>query len=368
MRVRTPSARYSNAKKLDLSNLNVSERREFIKNYAKLTDEEVLTFSGGLNLESADNMIENVIGVMQIPLGVATGLIMNGKNYLVPMVTEKRSIISMASKGMEFTKASGGFKASSTDPIMIGQIQVIYFRDFEKAKNKIRSHKLELLEIANKMSRARRALDLEVRPLSSSVGNMLIVELLVDVRDSMGANLVNSMCEVIAPLIETISEGRAIVRVLSNLATKRMVYVETVVDKNVLGDFVIDRIVKASNFASADPYRAATHNKGIMDGVTSVLLATSNDIRAVEAGAHAYAALEGRYRPLSNWSKDGMDNLRGELKLPMQVGIVGGTISTHPTAKTVLKILGVKTSSELGEIAASIGLAYNLASLNALVQ
>ena len=368
MIVRTPSTSSIRSLARNFSNLNVKERREFIQSYAKLTDEEVLTFSGGLNLELADSMIENVIGVMQIPLGVATGLIMNSKEYLVPMVTEKRSIISLVSKGMEFTKARGGFKASSTDPIMIGQIQVVHIRDFEKAKKKILNHKKEAIEMANKLSRTRRALDLEVRTLSSSIGRMLIVELLVDVRDSMGANLVNSMCEVVAPLIETLSKGRTIVRVLSNLATKRMVHVETVVERDILGDTVVDKIVEASNFAAVDPYRAASHNKGIMDGVSSVLLATSNDIRAVEAGAHAYAALKGRYRPLSIWSKDRRNNLRGELKMPMQVGIVGGTISSHPTARTVLKILGVITSSELGEIAASTGLAYNLAALNALVQ
>jgi hydroxymethylglutaryl-CoA reductase len=232
----------------------------------------------------------------------------------------------------------------------------------------ILTYKEEVLEMANKMSRTRKALDLEVRLLSSSIGRMLIVELFVDVRDSMGANLVNSMCEAVAPFIENLSEGRTIVRVLSNLATKRMVHIKTVVEKDVLEDRAVDSIVKASNFAAADPYRAATHNKGIMDGVSSVLLATSNDTRAVEAGAHAYAALKGRYRPLSTWSKDERDNLQGELKMPMQVGIIGGTILTHPTAKTVLKILGVKTSNELGEIAASTGLAYNLAVLNALVQ
>ncbi len=348
----------------------LKKRLDYLKKSAKLSEEEVnlLSSSKGLGLELADRMIENVIGFMPIPIGIATGFIVNGKEYLVPMATEQRSIVSMATKGAEMITATGGFKARSTGSTMIGQIQLVKVKDFESATQKILAHKKKILQEANTQSGTRKAIDVEVRTLETSIGPMFIVELLVDVKDSMGANVVDSMCEAVAPLIESLSEGRANLKVVSNLATKRLVHVEATVLKDIIGGIeIVNGIIDACAFAENDPFRASTHNKGIMNGVSSVLLATNNDTRAVEAGAHAYAAMSGRYRPLSTWCKDNDDNLVGKLTMPMAIGTIGGTVSTHPTAKISLKILGVKTAKELGEVAASAGLAYNLVALQALV-
>lgn len=350
--------------------LSPKERLNYLKRFAKLSEEEIrlLLSSGALGLELADLMVENVIGVLPIPLGIASGFIVNGKEYLVPMATEQRSIISMATRGVEWTQATGGFKARSTQSTMIGQIQLVKVQDLEKAKQRILNNKEEILQEANAQSRTRRALDVEVRTVETFVGPMLVVELLVDVKDSMGANVVNSMCEAAALLVESLAEGKVNLRTVSNLATRRLVHVETVVSKDAFEEVeIVDRIVMASAFAENDPFRAVAHNKGILNGVSAVLMATNNDTRAVEAGAHAYAAMKGNYRPLSIWHKNKEGNLIGELTMPMAVGIVGGTISTHPTARIALKILGVKTAMELGEVATSAGLACNLAALQALV-
>jgi len=349
--------------------LNPKKRLNYLRKTANLSEEEAsLLLSGSLDLKAADRMIENVIGFMPIPLGILTGLIVNDKEYLVPMATEQKSIISMTSKGAELTRTTGGFKTSSTEPIMIGQIQLVKVRDFEQAKQRILANKRRILEKANTQSGTRKAIDVEVRTLETSMGLMLIVELLVDVKDSFGANVVDSMCEAVAPSIAYLSRGKVNLRIVSNLATRRLVHVKTVVSKEVVGgEEMVDRIDEASAFADSDPFRAATHNKGIMNSISAVLLATGNDTRAVEAGAHAYAALTDHYRPLSTWRKNREGNLIGELTMPMAVGIIGAAISTHPTARISLKILGVKTAVELGEVAASAGLAYNLAALQALV-
>ena len=350
--------------------LSIKERLNYLRRFAKLSEEEIrlLLSSGALGLELADRIIENAIGVLPTPLGIAPGFIVNGKEYLVPMATEQRSIISMATRGAEWTQATGGFKARSTRSTMIGQIQLVKVQDLEKAKQRVLTSKEEILQEANTQSRTRRAFDVEVRTVETSVGPMLVVELLVDVKDSMGANVVDSMCEAAAPLIGSLAEGKVNLRIVSNLATRRLVHVETAVSKDAFKDVeIVDRIVMASAFAEKDPFRAATHNKGIMNGVSAVLMATNNDTRAVEAGAHAYAAIKGNYRPLSIWHRNKEGNLIGELAMPMAIGIVGGTISTHPTARIALKILRVKTAMELGKVAASVGLAYNLAVLEALV-
>lgn len=266
------------------------------------------------------------------------------------------------------TRATGGFRSNSTDPIMIGQIQLAKVEDFGEAEQNLLTNKERIIQRANTQSKTRRALDIKARIIQTSIGPMLVVELLVDVKDSMGANLVDSMCEAVAPLIESLTGGKANVKVVTNLATERLVHVRTVVSEDSLGGSeIVDRIVEASAFAEKDPFRAATHNKGLMNGVSAVLLATSNDTRAVEAGAHAYAAITGRYLPLSTWCKNREGDLVGELTMPMAVGIVGGAISTHPTARTALKIMGAKTATELGGVVASAGLAYNLAALQALV-
>ncbi len=333
-----------------------------------LTNDEIqLLASGGLDLRLADIMSENVIGTMAFSIGLAQGLIINGRERLIPMVSEQRKIISMAMKGAELTRGTGGFVAKSTEPHMMGQIQILDAEAPYEAAKQLQSHREEILRIANSRSRTRSAIDVESRVLETSAGRMLIVELIVDVKDSMGANVVNSMCEAAAPRIEAITGGRVNLCVLSNLSTRRLVKVRTTVDKETVGDENVEKILQAQALAEADPYRAATHNKGILNGVISVLMATSNDIRAVEAGAHAYAALSGAYSPLSRWALDDGGNLKGELTLPMAVGILGGSVSTHPTVRTVLKIMDVDTANELGEIAASVGLSSNLGALYALV-
>lgn len=346
------------------------DRLEYLTGFLGLSAEEAKFFmsSEALKLETADRMIENVVGFMPIPLGIAEGLVVNGRGYSVPMATEQRSVISMVTKGAEWTRAKGGFKANAASSLMIGQIQLLGVPDFEKARHSILANKESILQVANTQSGNRKAVDVKIRDVSSRVGPMLIVELLVDAKDSMGANIVNSMCEEVAPLIGRLSAGQVNIKAVSDMATRRLVRVETSVSKNVFGEVeVINRIVASSAFAENDPFRAATNNKGIMNGVSAVLLATCNDTRAVEAGAHAYAAMSGQYRPLSVWHKDEEGNLLGELTMPMAVGIVGGAISIHPIAKAALKILGVRTAAELGAVAASAGLAYNLAALQALV-
>lgn len=350
--------------------LSPKERLSYLRKFAGLSEEEVrlLSSSGALGLDLGDRMIENVVGFMPVPFGIAAGFIVNGREYLVPMATEMRGIVSTATKGAELTRATGGFKSSSTDPIMIGQIQLAKVQDFGKAEQNLLTNKERIIQKANTQSKTRRALNVKSRTIQTSIGPMLVVELLVDVKDSMGANLVDSVCEAVAPLVESLTGGKANVKVVTNLATERLVHVRTVVSKySIGGSEIVDRIVEASAFAEKDPFRAATHNKGIMNGVSAVLLATSNDTRAVEAGAHAYAAITGRYLPLSSWCKNRKGDLVGELTMPMAVGIVGGAISTHPTARIALKIMGAKTATELGEVAASAGFAYNSVALQALV-
>jgi len=343
---------------------------DYVKNFASLSDKEVelLKSTGALRLDQADRMIENVIGTMPIPLGIAVNFLVNGKEYVVPMATEQPSIIAAASKGAEWARATGGFKASSMGSIMIGQVQLTGVKDSEKAKEKVLSNKNEILAVANTQSTRRKAMDVEVRTLETAVGPMFIVELLVDVVDSLGTNLVDSMAEAVAPLIESLTNGKVNLRVVSNLAARRLVRVKAMVAKEIIGgEEVVNRVVKACDFAEADPFRAATHNKGIMNGTSAVLLATGNDTRAVEAGAHAFASMSGKYRSLSTWQKNAEGNLIGSLEMPMPVGIVGGAVSVHPISKIALKILGVKKAAELGEVAASAGLAYNLVALRTLV-
>ena len=274
----------------------------------------------------------------------------------------------MTAKGAGCARETTGFEATSTGSIMIRQIQVTKVKNLERAKERVVAQRKMILKQANTQSRTRKAVDVKTRGLKTPNGLMLIVELLVDVKDSMGANIVDSMCEAVAPLIQKLTGGEVNLKMVSNLATKRLVHVKAVVSKNVLGgEEVVDRIIDVCVFAENDPYRAATHNKGIMNAVSAVLMATNNDTRAVEAGAHTYAAMSGKYLPLSTWHKNKKRNLEGNLTMLMAVRTIGGAISTHPTANIALKILRVETETELGEIAASAGLAYNLAALQTLV-
>ncbi len=328
---------------------------------------ELFTLTGGLTVDAADKMCENVIGVIKIPIGVAEGVIVNNKEHIVPIATEEPGVISQIVLGASLAARGGGFQASTTGDIMIGQIQVLDVPDIGEAERRIAYGREALLADANTVSRIRKAIKLRSRRLCTETGETLIVEVFVDVKDSMGANLVDTMCELLAPSVEKLTGGRVNMSVISNLATERMVRVQAVVPQGALEDEAVDKIVEASAFAAADPYRAATHNKGVMNGVIGVLLATSNDTRAVEAGAHSYAALTGVYKPLTRWWKTPRGDLEGVLEMPLPVGTVGGTVQAHKISRLVLKILGVEKASELAKVAGSVGLACNLGALYTLI-
>ena len=354
--------------------LPLEERLDKLRDFSGLSDEEIeLVKNGKLSLSTAQRMIENVVGVLPIPLGIAVNFLINGRDYLIPMAIEEPSVVAAASHAAKLARPSGGFQASSTDPIMIGQIQLVKSRSPRDAEKQILASKKEILNIANQqdpilISKGGGAKDLRVRILPSLTGMMVIAELMVDCRDAMGANVVNTMAESVAPLLEKLSEGRANLRIISNLADRRVARASVGISKEALGgEAVVDGIVDAYAFAAADPYRCATHNKGVMNGVTAVCLATGNDTRAIEAGAHAYASRTGHYSPLTRWNKNDNGDLEGFIEIPAAVGIIGGITAVHPTAKICLKILGVKSAKELGEVIASVGLAQNLAALRALV-
>ncbi|RJS85415.1 hydroxymethylglutaryl-CoA reductase, degradative [Candidatus Bathyarchaeota archaeon] len=354
--------------------LSVKERMKIVKEFAGLTDEEVniLQSTGSLSLELADRMIENVVGAIPIPLGIAVNFLINGKDYLIPMAIEETSVVAAASYGAKMTRRRGGIFTNSTEPVMMGQIQVVKVKDPYRARMAILESKDEILEKANEqdpmlVSVGGGAKDVRAKVIHTMRGAMVIAELLVDCRDAMGANAVNTMAEAVAPIIEKITGGKVLLRIISNLATERLARAWTIVDKEeVGGEEVVDGIVDAYAFAAADPYRAATHNKGILNGIIAVALATCNDHRAIEAGAHAYAARSGHYSPLSVWEKNGNGDLVGSIELPLAAGIIGGATKVHPAAKVALKILGVKTARELSEVMAAVGLAQNLAALRAL--
>jgi hydroxymethylglutaryl-CoA reductase len=354
--------------------LSPKERMKYVKDFTKLTDEEVkiLQSTGALEMELADRMIENVVGTFPLPLGIAMNFLINKKDYLIPMAIEEPSVVAAATYAAKMAREKGGFFTSSTDPVMIGQIQAVDIKDPFAAKMKILSAKKEILEKANDqdpmlVSVGGGAKDLEVKVIDAKSGPMVITELHVDCRDAMGANAVNTMAEAVAPMIERITGGRVYLRIISNLAVKRLARAWAVIAKEALGgEEVVDGIVEAYNFAAADPYRAATHNKGIMNGIIGVVIATGNDHRAIEAGAHAYATRNGHYGVLSFWEKNSDGDLVGSIELPMAVGLIGGATKVHPTAKVAIKILGVKTANELGEVMAAVGLAQNLGALRAL--
>jgi hydroxymethylglutaryl-CoA reductase len=354
--------------------LSPKERLALVKDFAGLSDDEcaLLRNTGSLPLEAADRMIENVIGAFPLPLGIGVNFLINNRDYLIPMTIEEPSVVAAASYAAKMVREGGGFHTSSTPPVMIGQIQVVGVADPEAAKQHVLEAKQEILDKANAQdpvlaSVGGGAKGLDAKVISTTVGPMLIVELHVDCRDAMGANAVNTMAEAVAPLIERITGGKVYLRIISNLATKRLARAWCTLPKEAVGgEEVVDGIVNASAFAAADPYRAATHNKGAMNGIIAVVLATGNDHRAIEAGAHAYAAVNGKYTSLSTWEKTENGDLKGTIELPMAVGLIGGTVRTHPIAKIAVKILGVKTANEFAEVLAAVGLAQNLAALRAL--
>jgi hydroxymethylglutaryl-CoA reductase len=354
--------------------LPVAERVKLVKEFAGLTEDEaaLLQRPSALSLEVANRMVENLVGVMPVPLGVAVNFLINGKELMVPMAIEEPSVIAAASNAAKMARKSGGFHATSTDPIMIGQIQIVGVQDAHRARFEILARKQEILKRANEqdpvlVSLGGGARDLEVRIVDTPQGTMVIGELLVDCRDAMGANAVNTMAEAVAPMFEEISGGRVYLRIISNLAVKRLARAKAIFEKEALGgEEVVDGVIKAYAFAASDPFRCATHNKGIMNGVTAVVLASGNDTRAIEAGAHAYAARSGHYTSLTTWEKTGDGDLVGTLEMPMAVGIVGGATASNPIAKLAVKVLGIKSARELAEIIVSVGLAQNLAALRAL--
>jgi hydroxymethylglutaryl-CoA reductase len=354
--------------------LTPEERLRFIGEFAHLdkADLDILAASSALRMDTANRMIENVVGVMPVPFGIAMNFLINGKDRLIPMAIEEPSVVAGASHAAKMARSKGGFLTSSTRPVMIGQIQIVGCGDPERARASILASTLEILRKANEqdpilVSKGGGAIGLEAKIIQSIVGPMVVAELLVDCGDAMGANAVNTMAEAVAPLVERITGGRVYLRILSNLADRRLAQARvTVANEAVGGPEVVDGIINAYAFAAADPYRCATHNKGIMNGVTAVVLATGNDTRAIEAGAHAYAARSGRYSPLTRWSKDANGDLVGEIELPMAVGLVGGATAVHPVAKIAVKILGVKWARELAETIAAVGLCQNLAALRAL--
>ena len=360
--------------------LPLFNRLEILAKEAHLTPEELMTLDGshGLTVEQADHMIENAIGVYNLPLGVARNFLINGHDVIVPMAIEEPSVIAAVSFMARLAREGGGFTTQSTPPEMIGQLQLLDLSDLAEAKARILARREELMALAAQVDPVLSRFgggprDLEVREIHDSpIGPFLVLHLIYDVRDAMGANAINTALEQIAPLVAEISGGRPHLRILSNLADRRLASAECTIPLASLGfgayapEKVRDGILEAWAFAVADPYRAATHNKGIMNGVDAVVIATGNDWRAVEAGAHAYAARGGSYTSLSRWESDSNGNLKGFLEMPMAVGIVGGATRSHPTAKTALKMMRVASASELAQIIVAVGLAQNLAALRAL--
>ncbi len=353
-------------------NLSVAERRAVIKKQCDLTDEEAAALKDTGCLDKlADMMIENVIGTVELPLGIATNFRVNGKDVLVPMAIEEPSVVAAASHAAKLARPEG-FSAHSTEPIMIGQIQLMDTKP--NAKELILKEKTKIENLVNKKDSTLIKLgggmrDIEVREVESSRGKMVIVHLLVNVQDAMGANAVNTMCECIAPYLEQLSGGRSVLKIISNLAVHRTVKASVTWKKETLDEDIIEGILDGYELAKVDKFRCATHNKGIMNGIDSVMIATGNDFRAAEAGAHAFAATaESGYRPLTHYEKTASGDLKGSIELPMVAGIVGGATKTSPIAKVSLKILGVKKAHELGEIAACVGLANNFAALRAMAK
>jgi len=350
------------------------ERLDIVANFANLSHEELdilQSNNGGISYDKADKMVENAIGTFSLPLGIATNFKINGKDYIIPMVIEEPSVIAAASKGAKIARIKGGFEVTADESYSIGQIQVLDI-DIPSAIQKINNSSNEILQLANSKSNTlskmgKGAKEISCKEVDTPSGKMLIVELLIDVGDAMGANITNTMCEAVSPLIEKISGGRTLLRILSNYSTRRIAKAKAVFEKEAVGgEKVVNDIILAFEFADNDVYRAVTHNKGILNGTIAVANAVGQDSRAIEAAANAYAAKSGRYRSLSQWSKDNDGNLVGTLEIPLSVGIVGGIVNVHPIAKVCTKILGVSTAQELACVMIATGLAQNFSAIRAL--
>ena len=352
----------------------LKERLGIVADFSGLSQDELKIIedaTGGISFDQADGMIENAVGTFALPLGIATNFRVNDKDYLFPMVIEEPSVIAAASKAAKIARIQGGFKAEAEQSYSIGQIQVVDI-DVQSSIPKVIAASNDILSLANSKSNTLSKMGKGVKEVSckdieTDSGHMLIVELLIDVGDAMGANVTNTMCEAVAPMIEKLTGGKTLLRILSNYSTKRMVRASAIFDKDAIGgENVVDNIILAYQFAENDPYRAVTHNKGVMNGVIAVATATGQDNRAIEAAAHAYAAKSGTYRSLTKWAKDANGNLIGDFELPLSVGIVGGVIQHHPIAKICTKILGISTVQELSCVIAVAGLAQNFAAMYAL--
>ena len=354
--------------------LSTEERMKEVAEFCGLSEEEqaILRDADSLDMDKADHMIENVIGRFTLPMGVGINFVINGKDYVIPMVTEEPSVVAACSNAAKMARPGGGFTTDYTGSVMISQIQMLDVPAPFYAKGKILEHKAQIAEICNAKDPMLVKLgggvkDVEVRVLDSIVGPMVIVHLLVDTGDAMGANAVNTMAEAVAPYLEELTGGRAELRILSNLADHRIARARAVFKKDAIGgEEVVDKMLAAYAFAAADPYRAATNNKGIMNGIIPVVIATGNDTRAIESGAHAYASRSGKYSPFATWEKNADGDLVGSIELPMAVGLVGGATKIHPAARVAVKMLGVKTAGELAQIIAAVGLAQNMAAMKAL--
>ncbi len=361
--------------------LSVSERREMLAKIAGLTPEQVEAWSssGELSEDSADRMIENVVGTYSLPIGVATNFIIDGDHYLIPFVLEEPSVVAAASNMAKRCHANGGFTSDNDDPVMIGQIQVVGCEDPGAAKASVLENSAELVESCNAVDPilvkfGGGCRDIRARIIETDSGPMVIVHILVDCRDAMGANAVNTMAETIAPKIEGMTGGTVILRIISNLAVHRLARVSAVFSPEEISDKgdarqgseVIEGVLQAYHFAKADPFRATTHNKGIMNAISPVAIACGQDWRAVESGAHSFAAHERVYGSLTHWEKDGEGNLVGSIELPMAVGLVGGAVRVHPAAQANVALLGITSADELAKVMAAAGLAQNLGALRAL--
>ncbi len=347
-----------------------AERLDYVRTLANLS-EDLEAVLAPLSFEDANRMVENAIGVMSVPIGIATNFVINGREILIPMAIEEPSVIAAASYAAKIAKIKGGFTASADDSLMIGQVQVVGVSSPKAALAKIRKNRKGILAAANSKSRTVIATDLQVRRLRdkspNKMGEMIVVELVVDTKDAMGANAINTMCETVGPLVAEITGCEVVLKILSNYSTNRMVRCKAVFDKDELGGTkIVERILYAYALAYSDIYRAVTHNKGVMNAIDAVALATGQDFRAIEAAAHAYAGRDGNYRSLTTWHKTKGGDLVGEIELPLAVGIVGGVTNVHPTVQLALKILGVRTAKELAMVMAAAGLAQNLAAIRAL--
>jgi len=353
---------------------SIEKRQEIISSLFSLNKDEVnlLKNFGYFTKTQIDSSIENVIGSYQLPLAIATNFKINDCDYLVPMVIEEPSIVAAASNAAKIARKLGGFYSNPITPHMISQIQITNIPNIKKAIKKIKEHEQEILDLANKqdpilIELGGGAIEVSSRVIETKRNPMLIVHLIVNVLDAMGANIVNSMSEAISEFLERLTGGKSCLRIVSNLATQRIAFSKATFDKDSLGGAeIVDRIMDAYEFALADPYRATTHNKGIMNGIIAVVLATGNDTRAIEAGAHSFACINGTYQPLTKFDKDDEGNLVGSIELPLAMGIVGGITKNHPMAKLALKIIGVKSAEELCQVVAAVGLAQNVAALRAL--